>query len=148
GRDPHGVREGQPRGLGRGGQARARALRDGRRQPRRGQGGDAAGGGQAAHQDPLPGLDGGGEVKTEELRTLDADELEGKVKDARGPEEGPCPQGGGRGQRWLRSSRRRAAATARCGWVGWSRTRWTRRSSYRSPTSSLIPSTRRSSSTV
>ena len=31
GRDPHGLRQGQPRGLGRGGQARSRDVRDGRR---------------------------------------------------------------------------------------------------------------------
>src|SRR5436189_890463 len=71
--------------MGRGGQARPRALRDGRRDAAGRQRGDEARRGQAADEDAFRqrGRHGRPEMKVDELRVLEADELSMRMKTAR-----------------------------------------------------------------
>src|SRR6266480_1275020 len=71
--------------MGRGGQARPRALRDGRRDAAGRQGGDEARRGQAAYEDAFRqrGRHGRPEMKVDELRVLEADELGMRLRTAR-----------------------------------------------------------------
>src|SRR3954449_5398567 len=75
GRDPHGLRQGQPRGLGGGRQARPRDVRAGRRAGAARPRGDAPRRAQAAREDQVRAARGPRRMTARELRDLDDDEL-------------------------------------------------------------------------
>src|SRR5207245_9474883 len=80
-----GVRKWEPRRLGCGDQAGARSVRDGRRDASSGQGSHEARRGQAADQDAFCHISRRwrSEMKVDELRVLEADELGMRLRTAR-----------------------------------------------------------------
>ena len=83
GRDPHGLRQGQPRGLGRRRQARPRDVRAVRRARAARPRGDAPGRPQAARQDQVRPARGPARMTARELRDFDDESLLDRIATAR-----------------------------------------------------------------